>query len=92
MNFEEELELRPKVAWFLSATNWVDARRLVDQYPMLLTDEALAMVESSANELKQCLPEDAWFYDGQCEFLRRCREVGAVKAYDEVLRRERSRH
>jgi hypothetical protein len=89
MNFDKELELRPKIAWFLNATDWADSRRLVEQYPMLLSDEAAALVETLASKLRQSLPDDAWYFERQCRFLRRCREVGTVKAYDEALRKEK---
>jgi len=91
MDLEKESQLRPIVAWFICATSWKESRQLVEKYPMLLSDEAMALVKALTEQEMRMVPDNAWFLVGQCAFLRRCREVGTVKAYDEMLRKEKSK-
>jgi hypothetical protein len=88
MDIMVEMELRHRAIRFLSATEWAESRKLVEKHPMLLSDDGLACVERLAVEQMQALPYLGWALIGQCTFLRRCRQVGVVRAYDEMLRKE----
>ncbi len=71
---------------FIQAETWDESRRILEQHPELLTDEADALLEQLIQAAKAQQDENAQqLFEQHRRLLRRCREVGIKQAFAEKL-------
>jgi hypothetical protein len=79
---EQAAQLLPTLQAFLDADNWADSRRVLEQHPELLGDEADALLGQMIAAQDD---EDAIAYlEQHRELLRRCRQVGVEQAFADL--------
>ncbi|MEJ5241402.1 MAG: CpXC domain-containing protein, partial [Anaerolineales bacterium] len=70
---------------FIQAKTWDESRRILEQHPELLTDEADALLEQLIQAAKAQQDENArQLFEQHRNLLRRCREVGIEAAFQEI--------
>ncbi len=71
---------------FIQARTWEESRRLLDQHPELLSDEADALLGRLQDAARARSDEHALrILEQHRVLLRRCREVGAARAFAEQM-------
>lgn len=69
---------------FITAPNWADSRRVLEQHPELLSDQADALLEQLAQAQEN--PQLRQMVEEHHALLRRCREVGVQLAFAQKTR------
>lgn len=76
--------LAQAVQAFINADTWAESRRVVEQHPELLGDEALDMLERAVATARAQGDADAErLFAEHRDLLRRCREAGVAQAFAE---------